>query len=115
MGFFERMGLKLLWPYFNRGPYPAPGDHFTLNVAGYTMGGDFDTWLIPSMRLIVDFSREEPMVAVNSSGQSDNPSSPHYADGIELWREGRYIAFPFKEAAVNAQYQQVLMLRPSSE
>ncbi|MBI5062882.1 MAG: penicillin acylase family protein [Desulfatitalea sp.] len=114
MGFFERLGLDLLWPYFNRGPYPAPGDHFTLNVSGYTMGQDFDTWLIPSMRMVVDFSLEEPMVAVNSSGQSDNPSSPNYADGIEAWREAKYIAFPFKEAAVKAQYKEVLVLQPAS-
>jgi len=113
MGFFERLGLKAVWPYFNRGPYPAPGDHFTLNVSGYTMGRDFDTWLIPSMRMIVDFSLEEPMAAVNSSGQSDNPSSPHYADGIDAWREGRYIAFPFKEEAVKAQYNEVLVLTPA--
>jgi acyl-homoserine-lactone acylase len=114
MGFFERLGLKLLWPYFNRGPYAAPGDHFTLNVSGYTMGNDFDTWLIPSMRLIVDFSLQEPMVAVNSTGQSDNPSSANYADGIDAWRAGRYICFPFQEEAVKAQYTQILVLRPAS-
>jgi acyl-homoserine-lactone acylase len=113
LGFFERLGLKAVWPYFNRGPYPAPGDHFTLNVSGYTMGQDFDTWLIPSMRLLVDFSLEEPMTAVNSSGQSDNPSSPHYADGIGAWREGKYIAFPFQEEAVKAQYKDVLVLTPA--
>jgi acyl-homoserine-lactone acylase len=113
MGFFERLGLDALWSYFNRGPYPAPGDHFTLNVSGYTMGQDFDTWLIPSMRLIVDFSLAEPMTAVNSSGQSDNPSSPHYTDGIDAWRQGRYIAFPFQEEAVKAQYHDVLVLTPN--
>ncbi|HLZ19222.1 MAG TPA: penicillin acylase family protein [Smithellaceae bacterium] len=112
LGFFERTALGAMTSYFNRGPYPAPGDFFTLNVSMYTMGKDFETWIIPGMRLIVDFSREEPMMAVNSSGQSDNPSSPHYADGITLWREGRYIPFPFRDAAVKAQYQDVLILRP---
>lgn len=115
MGFIERLGLRALWPYFNRGPYPAPGDPFTLNVSAYTMGHDFDTWLIPSMRMVVDFSREEPMVAVNSSGQSDNPSSAHYADGIDAWRKGEYIAFPFKAAAVKSQYQEVLVLAPTAD
>ncbi len=112
LDFIERLGLRALWPYFNRGPYPAPGDHFTLNVAAYTMGRDFDTWLIPSMRMVVDFSRAEPMAAVNSSGQSDNPSSAHYADGVDAWRTGAYIHFPFGEAAVKAQYQEVLVLAP---
>jgi acyl-homoserine-lactone acylase len=114
LGFIERTALKSLWPYFNRGPYPAGGDIFTLNVSAYMMGRDFNTWLIPSMRMIVDFSQEEPMLAVNSSGQSDNPSSPHYDDGIKAWRDGKYIQFPFKDAAVKDQYQDVMQLNPSA-
>ncbi len=115
MGWLKRLALKGVWSYFNRGPYPAPGDLFTLNVSGYTMGSTFDTWLIPSMRMIVDFGREEPMQAVNSSGQSDNPSSPHYDDGIKAWRDGSYIPFPFKPDAVKAHYQDVLILEPPSK
>jgi len=114
LGFIERTALKSLWSYFNRGPYPAPGDIFTLNVSMYMMGKDFNTWIIPSMRMIVDFSQEEPMLAVNSSGQSDNPSSPHYDDGIKAWRDGEYIPFPFKDAAVKDQYQHVMQLNPSA-
>jgi acyl-homoserine-lactone acylase len=113
LGFIERTALKSLWSYFNRGPYPAPGDIFTLNVSMYMMGKDFNTWIIPSMRMIVDFSQAEPMLAVNSSGQSDNPSSPHYDDGIKAWRDGKYIPFPFKEAAIKDQYGDVLQLSPS--
>jgi len=109
----ERTALRRMWHYFNRGPYPASGDVFTLNVSAYLMGKNFDTWLIPSMRMIVDFSQEEPLCAVNSSGQSDHPSSPHYDDGITAWREGRYIPFPFGEAAVKSQYNQVLHLVPA--
>jgi acyl-homoserine-lactone acylase len=114
LGFIERTALKSLWSYFNRGPYPAGGDIFTLNVSAYMMGKDFNTWLIPSMRMIVDFGQEEPMLAVNSTGQSDNPSSPHYDDGIKAWRDGKYIPFPFKDAAVKDQYQDVMQLNPSA-
>jgi acyl-homoserine-lactone acylase len=114
LGFIERMALNGLWSYFNRGPYSAQGDIFTVNVSAYIMGKDFNTWLIPSVRMIVDFSLEEPMLAVNSSGQSDNPSSPHYDDGIKAWRDGNYIPFPFKEAAVSARYQEVMRLIPSA-
>jgi acyl-homoserine-lactone acylase len=113
LGFIERTALKSLWSYFNRGPYPAAGDIFTLNVSMYMMGKDFNTWIIPSMRMIVDFSQAEPMLAVNSSGQSDNPSSTHYDDGIKAWRDGKYIPFPFKETAIKAQYGDVLQLSPS--
>lgn len=113
-GFIERTALRSLWSYFNRGPYPAGGDMFTLNVSMYMMGRNFNTWLIPSMRMIVDFSKEEPMLAVNSSGQSDNPSSPHYDDGIGAWRDGKYIPFPFRDAAVRDQYREVMQFRPSA-
>jgi acyl-homoserine-lactone acylase len=112
LGLIERTALNSLWPYFNRGPYPSPGDIFTLNVSMLMMGKDFKTWLIPSMRMIVDFSQPEPMLAVNSSGQSDNPSSPHYEDGIKAWRDGIYFPFPFKEEAIKAQYKDVLHLNP---
>jgi len=109
---FARTAMKMLWPYFNRGPYPAQGDMFTLNVSMYMMGLDFKTWLVPSMRMVVDFSREEPMKAVNSSGQSDNPSSPHYDDGIRAWRDGTYFPFPFRKDAIEGQYRDVLLLNP---
>ena len=109
---FTRTAMKMLWPYFNRGPYPAQGDMFTLNVSMYMMGLDYKTWLVPSMRMVVDFSREEPMKAVNSSGQSDNPSSPHYDDGIKAWRDGIYFPFPFRKEAIEAQYKDVLRLNP---
>ena len=66
------------------------------------------------MRLLVDFSQDEPMLAVNSSGQSDNPSSPHYDDGITAWREGKYIPFPVGDAAIKNQYRDVLILSPSA-
>ncbi|HOS97795.1 MAG TPA: penicillin acylase family protein, partial [Deltaproteobacteria bacterium] len=112
MGLAERTALRLLRPYHSRGPFPAPGDYFTLNVAGYTMGRDFDTWLIPAMRIIVDFSLDEPMFGVNSTGQSDNPSSPHFDDAITAWRQGKYLPFPFKPEAIRAQYRNVLVLTP---
>ena len=80
-----------------RGPIAAGGDHTTLNMAAYRLGdSNFDTTLIPAMRMIVDFGQPEPMMAQNSSGQSSNPASPHYADGIDPWLKGQYISFPMQ-------------------
>ena len=74
----------------------------------------FDTWLIPAMRIVVDFSREEPLIGVNSSGQSGNPASPHYADGIEAWQQGRYMSFPFQAKNLEKVYgKQRLTLIPA--
>ena len=113
MGFIQRTGMRFLSSYFNRGPFPAPGDHTTLNVSAYTMARNFDTWLIPSMRMIVDFSLEEPFYAVNSTGQTDNPVSPHYDDGIHEWLKGNYRPMPFKQENIEKQYDRVLVLKPS--
>ncbi len=114
MGFFNRLGLNLLSGYLNRGPYPAPGDHTTLNTAAYHPGKDFNVWLIPEMRLIADFGKEEPLIGINSTGQSDNPASPHYGDGIRAWLKGEYHPFPFQKENIDAQYTQKLVLTPDS-
>ena len=92
----ERASIAAIKNYLDRGPFLAGGDHTTLNVSAYHWGENFDTWLIPAMRIIVDFNREEPMIGHNSSGQSGNPASPHYADGIDAWRTGQYMSFPMQ-------------------
>ncbi len=113
MGFVKRTGIKFLSPYFNRGPFPAPGDHTTLNVSAYGMAKDFDTWLIPAMRVVVDFSLEEPFYAINSTGQVGNPASLHYDDALYLWLHGDYRPMPFKQENIKEQYNRVLVLKPS--
>jgi len=115
MGFFQRIGMRLLSPFFNRGPYPAPGDHTTINVAAYHLAEDFDVWLIPEMRIIVDFSKADPLYAVNSTGQSGNPVSIHYDDGIRAWLRGSYVSLPFSMQKIVHQYTDVLMLIPKTE
>lgn len=113
IGGVEKWGFGLVGDYFNRGPYPAGGDHTTLNVSAFQIGKDFNTWLVPAMRLIVDFSLEEPMLALNSTGQSGNPASPHYEDGIHAWLQGDYMAFPFKAENQAKVYIQTRNLIPS--
>ncbi len=109
----QRASLASLRGYLDRGPYPAGGDHSTLNVAAWQWGKDFDTWLIPAMRMVVDFGLEEPLQAHNSTGQSGNPASPHYADGIDAWRQGRYLSFPMQSHNLDKAYgNRRLLLTP---
>ncbi|MBF7730590.1 penicillin acylase family protein [Pseudomonas sp. N040] len=111
----ERNGIEALRSYLDRGPYAAGGDHTTLNVSAYHWGRNFDTWLIPAMRIIVDFNREEPMLGLNSSGQSGNPASPHYADGIEAWLKGQYMSFPMQAKNLQKVYgKSGLLLLPEN-
>jgi acyl-homoserine-lactone acylase len=109
----QRARINSIKSYLDRGPYPAGGDHSTLNVSAYHWGQGFDTWLIPAMRIVVDFGREEPLIGLNSSGQSGNPASPHYADGIEAWRKGQYLSFPFQAHNLEKAYgSKRLLLMP---
>jgi acyl-homoserine-lactone acylase len=109
----QRTSINAIKGYLDRGPYPAGGDHGTLNVAAYHWGQDFDTWLIPAMRIVVDFGREEPLIGLNSSGQSGNPASQHYADGIDAWLKGRYMSFPFQSQNLDKAYgNKRLLLMP---
>jgi len=100
----KRSGINAIRDYLDRGPYPAGGDYNTLNVSGYRWGESFDTRLVPAMRIIVDFGRDEPLIGLNSSGQSGNPASRHYADGIDAWLKGRYMSFPFKAQNLDKVY-----------
>lgn len=109
----QRSSIESISSYLDRGPYPAGGDHGTLNVAAYAWGNDFDVWLIPAMRIVVDFGLPEPMIGLNSSGQSGNPASRHYADGIEAWLKGGYMSFPFQSGNIDRVYgNKRLMLMP---
>ncbi|MDB5983278.1 MAG: quiP 2 [Pseudomonas sp.] len=88
----------------NRAPIPAGGDHSTINMAGYHWGQNFDTALTPALRLIVDFGQPEPLLSQSIAGQSGNPASPHYADGIEPWLKGQYTAVPMQPQNLERAY-----------
>lgn len=79
-----------------RGPLAAGGDHTTLNTAAYAWGQDFATTRAPSMRFIVDFGQAEPLMGQNGTGQSGNPLSPSYLNGIDAWLKGQYIGLPMQ-------------------
>jgi penicillin G amidase len=78
-------------PRLDRGGIPVPGDEFTLNPGsngGPVTGG-------ASWRMLVDFANLEGSVGVYPGGQSEDPASPHYADQMKPWAEGRYLPLYF--------------------
>ncbi|WP_016702036.1 penicillin acylase family protein, partial [Pseudomonas chlororaphis] len=79
-----------------RGPLQAGGDHSTLNSSPYRWGQDFNVTEAPALRLIVDFGQSEPLNVINSSGQSGNPASPNYLNGIDAWLKGQYLSLPLQ-------------------
>ncbi|MGL4673423.1 MAG: penicillin acylase family protein, partial [Wohlfahrtiimonas sp.] len=105
----QRKQIDKLDSYLNRGPYPAGGNINTINIASYNIGKGFDTLLIPSMRLIVDFSQQDPVWVMNNAGQSANPASPHYADNINNWLKGDYENLPFSKAKQAKVYRNLMI------
>ncbi|MFP4158372.1 MAG: penicillin acylase family protein [Desulfobacterales bacterium] len=111
----KRFGAWIISHYTDRGPYPAGGGFNTINVAGYRKGEDFDVWLIPSMRMVVDFGKDEPLFLINSGGQSANPASPHFDDGIRVWLEGGSRQMSYLEDNLREQYRHVFHLKPGDK
>ncbi|WLH02438.1 penicillin acylase family protein [Pseudomonas beijingensis] len=87
-----------------RGPLPAGGDATTLNTAAFAWGQDFTTTLAPAMRFIVDFGQPEPLMIQDGAGQSGNPVSPHYANGIDPWIKGQYQSLPLQSQNFDRAY-----------
>lgn len=109
----EKMAVKSLGKYTDRGPYPAGGNRNTLNVAGFDLGSDYNVWNIPAMRMVIDFSQDEPMQLVIAGGQSANPASPHYDDGIDLWLSRKNRVLPFNDPKkVEAHFNKLKVLQP---
>lgn len=110
----ESVVVGLLGRYLDRGPFPAPGSSNTVNVTGYTIGDGYKTWNIPAMRLVVDFSQPEPMQLLIAGGQSGNPASRHYDDGIALFLTDKNRVMAFNDAAaIKKQFHKVLVLQPA--
>ncbi|WP_213880005.1 penicillin acylase family protein [Pseudomonas sp. dw_358] len=82
----------------------AGGDHSTLNGAGYAWGAGFGVSNASSLRMIVDFAQVEPMMVQNASGQSGNPASPDYANGIESWLKAQYVPIPLQSQNYDRAY-----------
>ena len=80
--------VRALAPLFNEGPLALPGHAQTI-AKGQFHDGDFRVYLGPSMRQITDLGDPAHAWAILPGGQSGLPASPHYADLIALWRDGR--------------------------
>ncbi|MCI1280129.1 MAG: penicillin acylase family protein [Nitrospira sp.] len=114
LGKVQQFAIGILSGFLDRGPYPAGGNHNTLNQASYAIGEDFKVWIVPASRMVVDFTRDEPMWVMNSGGQSGNPASSHYADGIQPWLSSENRPMPFRSQNIETQYTNMLRLTSTS-
>jgi penicillin amidase len=82
----------------NIGPWPRGGDGNTVNSTGNNLNQDFGA----SFRILVDCANWDAARAINAPGQSGDPSSSHYRDLFDLWKENRYFPLYFSKEKVDA-------------
>ncbi|MEK6300666.1 MAG: penicillin acylase family protein [Acidobacteriota bacterium] len=85
------------------------GDGNTVNA---TSGPKFIQRAGASFREILDLSDWDNSVAINVPGQSGQPTSPHYADLLPLWVEGKYFPMLFSREKVEKNAAERLVLEP---
>lgn len=87
------------------------GDGFTVNATG---GTGLTQTAGASFREIFDLADWDRSVATTAPGQSGQPQSPHYADHLPLWGEGRYFPLLFSRSSIESVTTNKLTLVPSS-
>jgi penicillin G amidase len=101
-----------LGPMFVAGEHELGGDEQTVLQAGFDAHLGFDALVIPSWRVVVDLADIDASRAVLTTGQSGNPSSPHWNDQSALWAAGELRECPFSRPAVEAASERSMLLVP---
>lgn len=111
--FLGKSGIGAIEDLVNRTGNPAPGAFATVNAARYKRNGNiYEMRTLPAYRRIVDLSDFGNSMAVNSTGQSGHPTSPHYDDQLPLWLAGEYRPVLWTREQVEAGAKDRLMLQP---
>lgn len=123
-------GIAPLEWYFDKGPYPIAGaagavdatyyqfsvgypDPYDSTVSAATdLRSLFEMTNLPSYRLDVDMGKLDEGRIVITTGQSGNPTDPHYGDMIDAWRLGQQVPLAFTSAAVQSAAVATLTLTP---
>ena len=104
--------VKLLAPFFNRGPFPVGGDIDTVNM-GASLPSDPKTVItVPSYRQIVTLANLNNSLSGHAPGQSGHPASKHYDDFIQMWREVAHHPMLVEHSRIEAKAQGMLHMVP---
>jgi penicillin amidase len=106
----DRPSLEAL---FSTSPRAVAGTQHVLNNNSYAHGsadGRFAVGGGPEYRLVVDLADPNGARSVLTTGQSGQPGSPHYADQLDDWLDGRLTTIPFTDDAVQARAKATTMI-----
>lgn len=97
----------------NVGPFPRGGSAYTVNQSSY-QPGNFAQTNGPSVRLVIDVGAWDNSRAINTPGQSGDPTNPHYRDLAPAWASGEYFPLLYSRKAVEAASGQRIVLLPGA-
>ena len=107
-------GRVMHW-LFNRGQYPVGGNDHTLWMTANELTLPFGlVTTTATYRQVVHVGDWDRSTSLLSTGQSGQPGSPHYADHIDMWREGEQHPMLWSRVAVDNEAEATLWLRPPS-
>jgi penicillin amidase len=98
-------------PAFDLGPAPVDGSGDTVRNTG-TGPAPYGATSGAEYRLVVDFSQPAAFLAIQNTGNSGQPGSPHYADNFDPWRRGGYHTVHLTRAGVEADLAGLTRLEP---
>lgn len=94
------------------GPLQVPGSSSTPRAATWR-AEDFAQSAGASVRIVLDVGAWDNSMAINTPGQSADPTSLHYRDLFPLWAAGAYVPLRFSRAAVEADAETLMRLTPA--
>jgi penicillin G amidase len=94
------------------GPLQTPGSASTPRAQTYR-ATDFSVTAGASVRMVMDVGAWDNSVAVNTPGQSGDPTNAHYRDLFPMWAEGSYAPLRFSRAAVDKEAEDLFHLNPN--
>jgi penicillin amidase len=96
---------------FSLPPIGRPGDGLTPNATRHNE--KFEQVNGATYRHLFDLADWDLGLATSAPGQSGQPGSPHYADLLPLWSEGRYFPLVYSRSKVEEATQHRLSLQPA--
>ena len=87
------------------GPAPRGGSGATVNSTFYGLG-DFVQRYGATFRMVIDVGSWDDSVAMNSPGQSGDPSSPHYRDLFKAWARDESFPLLYSRERIEAAAEQ---------
>ncbi len=97
----------------NVGPAPRGGSGTTVNSTSYTLE-DFVQRYGASFRMLLDVGNWDDSVAMNTPGQSGDPSSAHYRDLFHAWSRDESFPLLFSRERILDASERRLVLRPAA-